>query len=158
MKLESQIEARVGGELLRWADRQKIDLYYLKLNINNFKGWPDRILMWPDREVLFVEFKRPGEVPSKLQAHVHKLIRHLGFEVRVYDDAEIAVREIQDTIITSARAGTRNGVDYPRPRVAPVSPPRSGQDKYRVKSVPDFKKERASRQTPSDSTPEGDND
>ena len=100
MKLESQIEARVGGELLRWADRQKIDLYYLKLNVTNWRGFPDRIILWDGGEVLFVEFKRPGEVPRKLQTHIHALLRRIGFVVEVYDDADIAVREIQQRILS----------------------------------------------------------
>jgi hypothetical protein len=52
---------------------------------------PDRIVLWPDRphglaaEITFVECKRPGEKPTKMQARDHERRRALGFRVDVID-------------------------------------------------------------------------
>jgi hypothetical protein len=46
-------------------------------------GLPDRLLLRPDGTTAFVEFKRPGERPTKIQAYWHKRLRGMGFEVAV---------------------------------------------------------------------------
>ena len=51
-------------------------------------GWPDRILLFPDGRVAFVEVKAPGEKPRPLQVHRHEQLRALGFQVYVLDSIE----------------------------------------------------------------------
>jgi len=46
-------------------------------------GFPDRLLMRPGGTCAFIEFKRPGEHPTKIQAYWHKRLRGMGFEVHV---------------------------------------------------------------------------
>jgi hypothetical protein len=48
-------------------------------------GWPDRIVLFPDGKVDFVEVKASGEEPRKLQKHRHEQLRILGFQVYVLD-------------------------------------------------------------------------
>lgn len=48
-------------------------------------GWPDRIVLFPDGKVGFVEVKAPGEEPRELQQHRHEQLRRLGFKVYVLD-------------------------------------------------------------------------
>ncbi|WP_295075661.1 VRR-NUC domain-containing protein [Ruminococcus sp.] len=51
-------------------------------------GVPDRIILMPAGRIAFVEVKKPGETPRKLQLSRHRLLRRLGFKVFVLDKAE----------------------------------------------------------------------
>jgi adenylate kinase len=48
-------------------------------------GWPDHLYLYHGR-VLFIEFKRAGEKPRKIQEHIHERIRKHGFNVVVVDN------------------------------------------------------------------------
>lgn len=50
------------------------------------KGWPDRIFFGANCAFLLVEFKQPGEKPTKKQKHEHDKLRVLGHPVDVIDD------------------------------------------------------------------------
>lgn len=49
---------------------------------------PDRIFLGPGAMIFFIEFKRPGEKPTKLQEAEHAELRKLGFSVYVIDNVE----------------------------------------------------------------------
>jgi hypothetical protein len=46
-------------------------------------GFPDRLLLRPGGTVAFVEFKRHGEQPTKIQAYWHGRLRAKRFQVEV---------------------------------------------------------------------------
>lgn len=84
-------------------------------------GVPDRVVITPAGTV-FVELKRPGEQPTRLQSAVHQKMRRFGAEVHVLDSVPAVdnfVRELSNRVQahTSAaaslgdhtRAGTRAG-------------------------------------------------
>jgi len=60
----------------------------LKFVSPGFDGMPDRLVLFPDGKVGFVEVKAPGEKPRPLQISRHILLRKLGFKVYVLDDTE----------------------------------------------------------------------
>lgn len=47
------------------------------------KSIPDRLCLWPAGNVWFVELKKPGKKPDKLQLIMHESLRKLGFKVSV---------------------------------------------------------------------------
>ena len=49
------------------------------------RGVPDRIFFKAGR-VLLIEFKAPGNKPTKLQAYIHRTLEQQGFEVHVIDN------------------------------------------------------------------------
>ena len=51
-----------------------------------FDGVPDRIVMFPDGKIAFVEVKALGQKPRPLQTARHELLRKLGFRVYVLDE------------------------------------------------------------------------
>ena len=51
-------------------------------------GVPDRIVLLPGGQVLFIELKRPGETQRPLQVHVAQQLRILGFPVEVVDSEQ----------------------------------------------------------------------
>ena len=52
-----------------------------------FDGMPDRIVLLHHGKLAFVEVKRPGQKARSLQAARHKLLRQLGFQVFLLDEA-----------------------------------------------------------------------
>ena len=54
----------------------------LKLH-HGIVGMPDRLLVCPHAPDIFIEFKRPGERPEKIQEHWHDLLRGMGKRVEV---------------------------------------------------------------------------
>jgi len=61
-----------------------------KFTSPNRRSVPDRLCLLPGGRALFVECKRPGAKPTKLQAAEHERMRTLGFEVVVVDSMEAA--------------------------------------------------------------------
>lgn len=55
------------------------------------KGAPDRLFARPDRGLVFIEFKAPGEEPNTQQSREHKRMREAGIEVHVCDSVEEAL-------------------------------------------------------------------
>lgn len=76
------LEAVVEAEVSRYAMSQGV--MTLKLNVSGRRGWPDRIYLWRGKTI-FIEFKREGEQPRKLQEFIHGQLRGNGFEVYVVD-------------------------------------------------------------------------
>lgn len=60
----------------------------LKVNASNMAGLPDRIVMFPQGKIYFVELKAPGKKPRPLQESAHRILRRLGFSVLVIDNPE----------------------------------------------------------------------
>lgn len=96
--LESAVETEVGKRLEQFCANEERAILYLKLNILGIRGFPDRLILFAGKGILFVEFKRKGEKPRMLQEHWHRILRRMGFEVRVYDDADKAFNGIVEYI------------------------------------------------------------
>lgn len=60
----------------------------LKFVSPSYAGMPDRLLLFPDGKVAFVELKAPKKKPRALQEARHKLLHSLGFRVYVIDSVE----------------------------------------------------------------------
>lgn len=62
-----------------------------------FNGMPDRLVLFPDGMIAFVELKAPGKKPRPLQEDRHRLLRSLGFRVYTLDSpaaVDQLVREV----------------------------------------------------------------
>ncbi len=82
MKREKDIERRLVAEV------KKTGGLCLKFISPGWSGAPDRICLWPDGEVVFVELKRPGGKVRPLQERRAEQLKALGFEVLVVDSTE----------------------------------------------------------------------
>ncbi|QNB48192.1 VRR-NUC domain-containing protein [Thermanaerosceptrum fracticalcis] len=51
-------------------------------------GVPDRMILLPGGQVVFVELKVPGKIPTPLQLRQQTRIRNLGFQVLTLDSKE----------------------------------------------------------------------
>lgn len=60
----------------------------IKLLSNHFIGLPDRLCLFPNSRLVFVELKTTNKKPRKIQLHVHSILRKLGFRVEVIDKVD----------------------------------------------------------------------
>lgn len=68
----------------------------LKFVSPGWAGAPDRLCLLPGGKIFFVELKRPGERPRKIQLKRHEELRKLGFSVYVIDGKEYVLDLIDD--------------------------------------------------------------
>ena len=80
---------------LREAVKRKGGLA-LKFVSPGFNGVPDRLILLPGGKVKFVEAKSDGKKPKDRQLVVIELLREMGFEVAVLNDAETLKRFIDE--------------------------------------------------------------
>lgn len=84
MMLESSIERALVREL-RVIDPR---ILVLKFTVRGQAGFHDRLILLPGAIALYVELKRPGETPRKLQTYRNGQIGRLGFTTAVVDSRE----------------------------------------------------------------------
>lgn len=89
--LEKQIEARLKREV------EKAGGLALKFISPGTGGVPDRIVLLPGKEVVFVELKGPSKSLRPLQLKRKKQLEALGFAVYVLDSYE-AVEELMQEV------------------------------------------------------------
>ena len=76
------------------------DGWALKLSCPGTAGIPDRMILFPEARIGFVEVKAPGKKPRPLQIAQMNKLKKLGFPVFVLDDVD----QIQ-TIIEEVKYG-----------------------------------------------------
>lgn len=70
----------------------------IKLLCDQLIGLPDRLCLFPNHKIVFVETKTTGQKPRRIQAYMHKKLRALGFRVEVIDSIE-GVEQFINSII-----------------------------------------------------------
>lgn len=75
------LEKEIEREFKKRIMRLKNGVLCLKLVCPGFTGVPDRMILLPSANVIFVELKKPGKKERKRQLYVQGLLRKLGFEV-----------------------------------------------------------------------------
>lgn len=71
----------------------------IKLLCDQLIGLPDRLCLFPNHKIVFVETKTTGQKPRRIQAYMHKKLRALGFRVEVIDSVEGVNEFIEDIIL-----------------------------------------------------------
>ena len=80
------LESSVEGDTVEYAeDRGWVSI---KLNGQGNAGKPDRLFLNEGARIIFVEFKKPGKGPRKLQAWWRKILRKMGFPHYIIDTVE----------------------------------------------------------------------
>ena len=91
--LSRPLESNLEQKVVEYSNERGV--LSLKLNVLGRVGWPDRLFLYKGR-VLFIEFKRQGEKPRKLQEYVHNQLRNQGFCVVVVDNFSQGYARIDD--------------------------------------------------------------
>lgn len=68
----------------------------IKLLCDNLLGLPDRMVLMPGGEIIFVELKTTGQKPRRIQVFMHNKLRNIGFRVEVIDSVEGVTKFIND--------------------------------------------------------------
>ena len=87
---EKQIERALVGQVTKSGG------LCLKWVSPGWDGVPDRICLFDDGKIGFVEVKSRGQKPRRLQIIRHKQLRQLGFKVFVLDDPDDISRIIDE--------------------------------------------------------------
>lgn len=74
------------------ARAERAGYFVRKVSWPGRRSAPDRVFARKDRGTVWIEFKRPGEVPTKLQSEEHAKMRAAGMEVHVCDSVDDAMR------------------------------------------------------------------
>ncbi len=78
------LEKHIENPVVMYAKTKGMDV--LKMNGMGYRSWPDRFFFYKEGSLFFIEFKRPGEVPTEKQARKIADLRKRGFRVYVVDD------------------------------------------------------------------------
>jgi len=87
--LERLIEKRTVAKA-----QKEFKITALKLNVAGRRGYPDRMFLIPGGKPFFIEFKRPGSVPTSLQSYTIKNLQNLGYDVEIHNNVEEALQAI----------------------------------------------------------------
>ncbi len=90
--LEKQVE--------QYLVKQVKSLGGLSLKLTSLIGIPDRLVLLPGSRLVFIELKRPGEKPRKVQILRMKQLRKLGFKTYVADSYE-SVNKLLSEVVAS---------------------------------------------------------
>jgi hypothetical protein len=91
-KSERKSEKDIEDEFVNFASKRGCKA--LKLVLLNKRGFPDRTVICPKAKVMFIEFKKPGEMLKATQCLWKKLLESYGFRYRVCYDSESASTEL----------------------------------------------------------------
>lgn len=81
----------------------------LCLKMENTPGIPDRLILLPDQQVVWVETKRPGGEARLLQQAYHQKLRSAGHPVFVLDTQDTVDLFITD-LLQRLRGGGTDGI------------------------------------------------
>jgi hypothetical protein len=88
--LEKDIEAKAKTKL-----EGRYGAMVIKL-LPSIVGLTDRLVIGHNRVVFFLEFKKPGEQPRKIQQYIHNKLRGYGFGVYTCTSVQEAEKIYQD--------------------------------------------------------------
>lgn len=111
-ELERTIEARV----VNWALSQ--GWLHRKLNGVGARSWPDRMFISPAGSVVFIEFKRVGEMPSAKQQNMIDNLREHNVKATYFDNSNAAIAYLQavDRRTVAAKAVSKARAQVPSPK------------------------------------------
>jgi hypothetical protein len=121
LKEQFKKEQSIEDAVVNWAKVTGIPVFKLKLDTNS--GWPDRMFLLPNGRACFIEFKRPGEKPRKLQEHRAITLEQLGYNVYTAINKFAAIRWLETLYALSlpeagnkipSVTGLRRAVSRPR--------------------------------------------
>lgn len=83
------LESHLENPFTAWAAKTLQCISY-KIQGQGNKGNPDRLYLFPNGRHALIEWKRPGEEPTKLQKLKHKRLAAMLQPIEVFDNVERA--------------------------------------------------------------------
>ncbi len=81
-------EAKVRDPVIDYAHKRGVRTIRMYFGPGIQTGWPDDLFLLPGGRPLLIEFKAPGEEPTKKQQIKIDLLEEFGYAVEVCDNKE----------------------------------------------------------------------
>ena len=92
----SKLEADLVKKVKQWCDKNGV--LYIKFTPFGSKGWPDTIIVFPGCFHCWVELKRLGKTPRKLQTYRMGQLATMGALAVWFDNADACIDYLQDCL------------------------------------------------------------
>jgi hypothetical protein len=93
-RLDTRTEKDVRDKVMKWAKQHRLKSIRMFFAPGARAGWPDDLFLVEGGRPFFIEFKAPGKKPSPLQISRITLLKELGYDVEVHDDADAATEAL----------------------------------------------------------------
>lgn len=108
-----------------WVCNKALELHgvqNIKLRRTGERGWPDRMFLIPGGLPFFIEFKRVGGTPSKLQLLKLHRLKRIGYDAEIHDDRETALEAIRQRVLEATQGAEDSPEVHARARRSSVQP------------------------------------
>ncbi len=129
------LERDVENKVCIWAMQQGFICLKMRLVED---GWPDRLFISPSGHTIFMEFKRLGEKPRKLQNYRLQQLQSRGVPAFWVDNELTAVSILKEALESAPVPGASDQNASVSSIRGPVPGPRSGQDLNSLSGVQDL--------------------
>jgi hypothetical protein len=86
-------ERSIERSVVRWA--KKYDIWAWKPTIPGWIGFPDRVFVFPNGQLVFIEFKATGKKPRASQVASQRILATRGFHIYNCDNKHDAIKILQ---------------------------------------------------------------
>jgi hypothetical protein len=151
----SKLEVSIEDKVVKWAKKHKFLTPKVKFVES---GYPDRLFISPYGHTIFIEFKRPGEVPSDIQYHRLSELTKRGIPATWSDSVHESIRILEAALETVLGSPPVSDTSDQASLVAGVGRallgPRAGEDINCASGVQDLKGEVSCKEDANHRTPE----
>ena len=92
----SKLEKEEESKIRNWC--KKNNVLFIKFTPMGEKGWMDRIVILPNGKHIWMELKRNGKAPTRLQYHRMKTLYDYNVVALWFDSAEEAIEFLQEEL------------------------------------------------------------
>ena len=90
--------ANEEAKIERKVCKDALNMYGVESIKQKRVGWPDQLFLLGKGEVLYIEFKRPGEEPTDYQYHVLHYLIDNGYRAEWVDNYEAGMQHIREAL------------------------------------------------------------
>lgn len=108
----SKLEAATVRRVKDWCDKNGV--LFIKFTPFGSRGWPDTILVFPGGFHLWVELKRKGKAPRKLQLYRMEKLNSMGALAVWFEDADQCIDYLEDCLASAMEVQNESTVDTPQ--------------------------------------------
>jgi len=88
--MAGKLESKIQNKVIQWCKRRLIRVIRLVFRPGVAMGWPDTLILLKGGRPAFIEFKKPGAVPTAKQQERINWLRENGYRVGVFADEDAA--------------------------------------------------------------------
>lgn len=130
----SVLEKDIEQTVVDWAKEHR----FLALKVTfTENGYPDRLFISPYGHTIFIEFKRPGETPRRLQSHRIADLIQRGVPATWTCSAVEAINMLRACLEPTRLPNESDKASFVPSSSGPIFGPGTGQDEYRISGSKD---------------------